>query len=95
MKYDVWYLLELAESTGAVDNDKRYWCENVTFDAKDGWKVVIFYDQDEIDYIDSFITPDGTKVDFWEWKDCSDKKTLRCWRGSGDLIRLKMAAQEN
>lgn len=89
MKYDPWYLLELAESTGAVDKYKKYWCEDVTFNAKDGWKVVIFYDQDEIDYIDSFISPTGEIINFWDWEDSFDKETLICWRGPGDLKRLK------
>ena len=100
--YDVWDLLEIAESTNAPYEqaaDSPNWCGDVLFDAKDGWKVSIFYDCGGLDYIESFINPKGIVIDFWEWPgDCHDheaddfnnaKNILINWRGIGDLKRLK------
>jgi hypothetical protein len=92
MKYDPWFLIEIAESTGAQEFDKKYFHENVTLNAKDGWKCVIFYDGDMLDYIDSFITPDGEIINFWEWDECIEKSILMGWSGVGDIERLKVDA---
>lgn len=35
------------------------------FLAKDGWKVVVFYDSGDLDYIDSFVSPSGEKIDMF------------------------------
>ena len=60
----------------------------------DNWKVIIFHDCGELDYIDHFVSPDGEIIDFWDWpveEDFynSDKNLLMCWRGNGDLARLR------
>ena len=94
---NVWELLEIAESTNAPEylpEDSSDCWSDVTFEAKNGWKVVIFYDGTELDYIDHFIKPDGKIINFWDWPDepdyyNSDKHILMCWRNVGDLERLK------
>jgi len=98
----VWKLLEIAESVNAPDeipSDDPDWCADKSFDAKNGWKVVIFYDCGELDYIAHFINPKGEIIDFWDWGgDCFDhdapdfnrgKNILINWRGNGDMERLK------
>lgn len=95
-KYNVWFLMEIAESTKAPEHDEKYFHEDVTFDAKGGWKCIMFYDGDELDYIDSFITPEGEIVNFWDWEESAEKDLLTCWRSIGDLERLKkIAAQKS
>jgi len=94
MKYNVWKLLEIAESANVPDtqlNDSPNWCTDVIFKARDGWKVVIFYDCGELDYISSFINPNGIIIDFWDWPESKDKSILMAWRGNGDLERLQKA----
>ena len=85
-----WDLLEIAESANPPDNlDEHVWTEK-TFDSSNGWKVVFFYDGDELDYIDTFISPDGTVINFWEWGDGHPWfNDLFNWRCVGDLVRLK------
>jgi hypothetical protein len=48
------------------------WDQDV-FECNDGWKVRVFYDAGDYDYIDSWIAPDGTVIDsedvgllFWD-----------------------------
>ena len=89
--------MEIAESANAPDTqpcDSRNWSAHVEFEAKDNWKVVIFYDCGNLDYIDHFITPDGEIIDYWDWPDgedfyTSDKNLLMCWCGNGDIERLR------
>lgn len=89
-----WHLLEIAESANPPDmqpDDSDDWCGDVEFAAKDGWKVVFFYDCGELDYIDHFITPNGEKLEVWadggyqgdQWPPVMN------WRGVGDLARLQ------
>lgn len=94
-KYDIYewqQLLELVEIARPPNNqpsDSVNWCADVLFDSSGGWKVSVFYDCGEIDSIDMFITPDGQKVDFWEWDDEHPwKNWLIAWRCVGDLHRL-------
>lgn len=57
---------------------------DVTIDCRDGWKVVIFYDCGDLDYIDSFISPDGERIEWWwdaETLFSGDGSRLRNWRG--------------
>lgn len=92
MNYDVWKLLEIAESTNAPEeqpSDSDNWCADVSFDAKDGWKVIIFYDCGDLDYISHFISPTGEVIDFWEWPESEERELLTAWRGIGDLERLR------
>ena len=49
--------------------------------ARDGWKVDVFYDCGELDYINHFISPKGEVVDFWDWPESEDKSLLINWRG--------------
>jgi hypothetical protein len=85
-------LLEIAESanppiTFYTEDD---WWGEVTFQAMNGWKVVIYYDGDTIAFIDSFVEPDGTVIDFWDWpEDHPWRNYLKLWSNVGDLERLK------
>ena len=54
---------------------------DVEFDCRDGWKVNVFYDVGELDYINHFVTPNGDTVDFWKWPDSDERQRLLCWRG--------------
>lgn len=91
--YGQWFLLEIAESANppeSVSSDSDEWCSDVVLEARDGWKVVFFYDCETLDYIDSFITPEGKVLEVW--KDIPDSEIwppLLCWRSVGDLARLK------
>lgn len=91
-RYDVDMLLDIADSTNAPDENREWYCEEM-FDAKDGWKVSIFYDCGELDYIDHFMAPDGEVINFWEWPDTylpngdydhdhrHPRNRLMAWRG--------------
>lgn len=65
-KYDVDMLLDIADSTNAPDENGEWYCEQM-LDARDGWRVSIFYDCGELDYIDHFIAPDGEVISPWDW----------------------------
>jgi len=89
---DVFMLLEIAESANPPECCDRYFHEDIIMNAKDGWKISFFYDGDELDYINYFIMPNGTIIDFWDWdedKYYDDKHLLMCWRSVGDLKRLR------
>jgi hypothetical protein len=91
---DSWeQLLELAESVNPPDeqpNDSSDWCGDKEFVTDKGWKVIIFYDCGELDYISHFITPDGEELDFWEWDEHHPwRANLINWREVGDLQRLR------
>ena len=98
-QYDQWKLLEIAESANPPDEqpgDSDNWCGDVEMPAKDGWKVVFFYDCGELDYIDSFVMPDGTRLEVWglgyqgeQWPPVMN------WRGVGDLERLRGYLTQN
>ena len=47
-----------------------------------GWKVSVFYDCGDLDYIDHFVSPSGKIVDFWHWPDSPDRAMLIRWRGN-------------
>jgi hypothetical protein len=87
-KYDVWELMALAESVNPPNDHPDYYTD-VEFEAREGWKVSIFYDVGELDYIAHFVTPDGEVLDFWEWPEGRDRDLLIAWRGVGDLARLR------
>jgi len=48
---------------------KEAWAGDVEFTCSNGWRVVVFNDCDEWDYVDSVIAPDGDKAtwggDIW------------------------------
>lgn len=83
-------LLDIAHSTGAPDTLDPGTFETITFDALNGWKVAIFYDGGELDYIEHFITPTGKLVDFWDWpQNVPGREILINWRGLQDTERLR------
>jgi len=78
--YTADFLFGLLEGVDIPDDIGAGEFEDRTFEIRDGWKVVIFYDCGELDYIDHFETPDGTEVDFWEWPESADRTRLINWR---------------
>lgn len=82
-------LLEIAHSAAPPDTMGPGTFETITFDGPNGWKVVIFYDDGELDYIDSFTTPRGETIDFWDWPDTvPGRDILIAWQGTRDTERL-------
>jgi hypothetical protein len=91
-KYDADMLLDIADSTNAPGENDDPW-GSVIFDGKDEWKVSIFYDCGELDYIEHFVAPDGEIIDFWKWPDTylpngdydhdlrHPRNRLMAWRG--------------
>lgn len=65
-------------------NDCFMWTDK-DFDLPGGWKISVFYDVGDLDYINHFVAPDGTVIDFWEWPDENFDDPLRLrlmsWRG--------------
>lgn len=91
-KYNQWRLLEIAESANPPDEqpDGPNWCGEVELPATDGWKVVFFYDCGELDYIDSFVMPDGTRLEvFGDDYQSEQWPPVMNWRVMGDLERLR------
>lgn len=89
--YDEFFLLEIAESANPPDappTPEDDFCE-VTFPARGGWQVVIFYDGGDLDYIDHFITPEGVKLEPWDRELGEQWPPINNWRGVGDLARLR------
>ena len=86
-------LLKIAESVKAPENipcDSPDWSGDKEFDADDGWKVTIFYDCGELDFIDHFKAPNGEEIQFWDWPDEHPwRGYLINWSGTGDLQRLR------
>jgi len=88
-KHDVWYLLALAEAVNPPDDHPIGGeCEDKVFDASGGWKVVIYYDCGDLDYITHFVTPEGEVLDFWDRPESHERDVLINWRGVGDRARL-------
>lgn len=80
-------LLSMADAANVpLDNPSCY--SHQEFALADEWKMTIFYDVGELDYIDHFVAPDGEIVDFWDWPDLTtkwndpDKGMLMGWRGT-------------
>lgn len=88
-KYDQWKLLEIAESANPPDY-KAYEYGDIEMAAKDGWKVVFFYDCGELDYIEAFVMPDGTRLNVWGTAYLGEQwPPVMSWRGVGDMERLR------
>jgi hypothetical protein len=93
---DAWTLLEIVESANPPEthDDPSFpgdpaW-HDIEFAARDGWRVTIFYDGGELDYIAKIHSPDGLVIDPWEWPaGAPGGGLLRNWRGVGDLARLR------
>ena len=77
--YSAEFLISVAESANipATSYELSPWR---TFPAANGWQVMVYYDVDEFDYIEHFITPDGTIIEIWEWPESEEKKLLTSWR---------------
>ncbi|MBB3520986.1 MULTISPECIES: hypothetical protein [Rhizobium] len=89
--YTADFLLDIAKSTPfplAVPYED--WHSTLTFDARNGWQIAVFYDGEEFDYIEHFVAPDGSLVNAWDWPDteqdenapfvCGDKERIIFWR---------------
>lgn len=57
--------------------DSEYWNQQKEFDIGKGWVMCVFYDCDEPDYIEYFITPSGKILDIWDWPNTKWTKKLR------------------
>lgn len=92
-KYGQWRLLEIAESANPPETqpgDSEYWCGDAEMQAKDGWKVIFFYDCGELDYIDAFVMPDGTRLEvFADGYQSEQWPPVMNWRSVGDLARWR------
>lgn len=51
---------------GATGVWERVYAGNVMFVLGNGWKVIVFNDCDEWDYIEDMLAPDGTSQEIWE-----------------------------
>ena len=76
------FLLSLLEGVDIPDGIDQGDCGTREFDLTHGWKVSIFYDCGDLDYIDHFISPSVKIVDFWDWPSSPDKTILIRWRGN-------------
>jgi hypothetical protein len=72
------YLISIAETASIPPISYELWPWRI-FDAKEGWKVMVYYDVDELDYIDHFVTPDGQQIDIWEWPESDEKALITGW----------------
>ncbi len=82
-------LLDIAHSAAPPPHLDPGTFEEITFDTPSGWKVVIFYDGGDLDYIDSMIAPDGAVIDPWKRPTGDQLRLLTYWRGVNDTERLK------
>lgn len=80
-RYTADFLLGLLENVPIPEQDPSSECSDTVFECPNGWKVVIFYDCGELDYIDHFVNPAGQKVDIWKWPESEDQQRLINWRG--------------
>ena len=75
------YVLALLASANVpLEPPPDVYCGDVEFDAKDGHKVVVFYDFGEFDYVDSIVTPNGDRFEypFSEFQG-PDGNPVLCW----------------
>lgn len=89
--YTADFLLDVAKSAPLPRSvPEAHWHSTLTFSARDGWQVAVFYDGDEFDYIEHFVAPDGSAVEPWEWPNTEqdedmpfvygDKERIIFWR---------------
>ena len=72
------------EITPHLANPEYGWAEVFAGDVEyivDGWKVVVFNDCDDFDYIDSVVAPNGRKGEFEDW--CGDGEN---WNQPDDIL---------
>lgn len=79
MEYTPEFLLSLLDGA-EIPKESEEWCD-VTIPIRDGWKVIIFYDCGELDYIEGFVDPSGMVVNFWDWPETDAVNRLINWRG--------------
>ena len=79
--YAASFLLSLLEGVDIPNYIEPGEFLDVEITARDGWKVDVFYDCGELDYINHFISPKGEVVNFWDWPESQDKSLLINWRG--------------
>ena len=65
---EIWEFLRAIESGSVVltpneDPQVRY-TGNITYQASNGWRIVIFNDCNEWDYIDEIVTSDGRRISY-------------------------------
>lgn len=75
------FLLGLIDGIVIPENIGPGEFRDVEFLVRDGWKVDVFYDCGELDYINHFVSPEGERIDFWGWPESKDKSRLINWRG--------------
>ena len=80
-RYAASFLLSLLEGISIPNAiDPGEFCD-VEIAVRDGWKVDVFYDCGELDYINHFISPLGEVIDFWLWPESEDRSLLINWCG--------------
>lgn len=98
---DVWTLLDIVESANPPDYHddpgspgSPAW-HDITFAARDGWQVTIFYDGGELDYVTEIHAPDGLTIDPWDWPyGAPGCQMLINWRAVGDRARMMALREE-
>jgi len=65
---EIWQFLRAIE-TGEIKLNpegvpQKIYAGNVTYSASNGWKIVVFNDCNDWDYIDALITADGRQINF-------------------------------
>lgn len=79
------FLHEIEEGTVTLvpqHEPQDVYAGNVLYVASNGWKIVVYNDCNEWDYIDSIETPDGREIDYdWIFKD----QELDSYQPSEDL----------
>lgn len=61
----------------------------VEYRTSNGWKVIVFSDGDDWDYIDSIIPPSGQEFKLWpetEEDDCQEMRKLRSYQPPRDQL---------
>lgn len=94
---DAWMLLDFAESAKPDQHSADVDFGSIELDAKEGWRVSFFYDANDLDYIDYFVTPAGEMIDFWEWPRDEYEEAISLlmnWGAVGDLDRLRAAVKQ-
>lgn len=79
--YAASFLLSLLEGVDIPNDIGPGEFRDVEIDVRDGWKVDVFYDCGELDYINHFVSPMGEVVNFWDWPRSEDQSLLINWRG--------------
>lgn len=78
-------LLDMSDIPNTVEEDK--WWQTIPFDIGGGWTAHVFYDGNELDYVELVEHTDGTKFDPFKEKTLG-AYMIRTWRGVGDGFRL-------